>query len=128
MKSNKLLHASCITLKKGKINKGNYNSTGNTMYQIASCSKFITSIVVARLYESGKLDYDTDITKYQNKVKVPKGITLRHLLSHTSGCLIIGPGSSQVLRNTNRITTNNKIRPRRNFIFCFALTFSAISA
>ena len=56
------------------------------MYQIASCSKFITAIVVAKLYELGKLDYDTDINKYLKKWKCPKkGITLKHLLTHTSG-------------------------------------------
>ena len=44
------------------IDNQTFNSTNNTMYQIASCSKFITSIVVGKLYELGKLDYDTDIT------------------------------------------------------------------
>ena len=46
------------------IDNKQFNSTNNTVYQIASCSKFITSIVVGKLYESGKLDYDTDINKY----------------------------------------------------------------
>ena len=54
------------------------------MYQIASCSKFITSIVVGKLYELGKLDYDTDITKYLKKWKCPaNNITLRTLLNHS---------------------------------------------
>jgi CubicO group peptidase (beta-lactamase class C family) len=56
------------------------------MYQIASCSKFITSLIVAKLYELGKINYDTDINKYLKKWKCPvKGVTLRHLLTHTSG-------------------------------------------
>jgi hypothetical protein len=41
--------------------------TCDTLYQIACCSKFRTSIIVAKLYELGKLDkldYDTDINKY----------------------------------------------------------------
>ena len=46
------------------IQKKNLDSTNNKMYQIASCSKFITYIVVGKLYELGKLDYDTDINKY----------------------------------------------------------------
>jgi len=75
-----------ISFKKGKLQTGNYNATLNTMYQIGSCSKFITSLVVAKLYELGKLDYDTDINKYLKKWKCPKkNITLRLLLSHTSG-------------------------------------------
>lgn len=68
------------------IDNKQFNSTNNTMYQIASCSKFITSIVVGKLYELGKLDYDTDINKYLKKWKCPaKNITLRTLLNHTSG-------------------------------------------
>ena len=55
------------------------------MYQIASCSKFITSLVVAKLYELKKLDYDTDINKYLKKWKCPTKITLRQLLTHSSG-------------------------------------------
>lgn len=68
------------------IDKKQFNSTNNTMYQIASCSKFITSIVVGKLYELGQLDYDTDINKYLKRWKCPaKNITLRTLLNHTSG-------------------------------------------
>ena len=68
------------------IQKKNLDSTNNKMYQIASCSKFITYVVVGKLYELGKLDYDTDINKYLKKWKCPaKKITLRHLLTHKSG-------------------------------------------
>jgi CubicO group peptidase (beta-lactamase class C family) len=83
--NNTIYQASKIIYNNGKIIKKNYKSTLDTMYQIASCSKFITSIVVAKLYELGKLDYDTDINKYLKKWKCPQKITLRHLLTHTSG-------------------------------------------
>lgn len=88
-KCNDLYAASIIYTKNFKItynmNYGN-NVTNDTMFQIASCSKFITSIVVAKLYELKILDYDTDINKYLKKWKCPaKNITLRTLLSHTSG-------------------------------------------
>lgn len=78
--------SSSIEYKNGKIQHKNYKSTSDSMYQIASCSKFVTSIVVAKLYELGKLDYTTDINKYLKKWKCPKkGVTLKHLLTHTSG-------------------------------------------
>jgi CubicO group peptidase (beta-lactamase class C family) len=78
--------ASEIIYRNDSVTKKNYRSTSNTMYQIASCSKFITSIVVAKLYELGKLDYDTDINNYLKQWKCNKnGITLRLLLTHTSG-------------------------------------------
>jgi CubicO group peptidase (beta-lactamase class C family) len=81
-----IFNASKIIYENNKITSKNHKSTSDTMYQIASCSKLITSIIVAKLYELGKLDYDTDINKYLKKWKCPnKGITLRHLLTHTSG-------------------------------------------
>ena len=53
-----------IKYKNGKIQHKNYKSTSDSMYQMACCSKFVTSIIVAKLYELGKLDYTTDINKY----------------------------------------------------------------
>ena len=85
-KDNVIFNASKLIYNDGKTTTKNYKSTSDTMYQIASCSKFITSLVVAKLYELGKIDYDTDINKYLKKWKcVKKGVTLRHLLTHTSG-------------------------------------------
>lgn len=79
-------HVSSLVMKGNNVVRGNYNSTQNKMYQIASCSKFITGLVVAKLYELGKLDYNTDVNKYIKQWKCPaNGITLRHLLTHTSG-------------------------------------------
>lgn len=85
-KENVIYQASSVIFDNGKFIRKNHNSTSDTMYQIASCSKFITSLIVAKLYEQEKLDYDVDINKYLKQWKCPfKGITLRHLLTHTSG-------------------------------------------
>ena len=54
MDPNIILNASHITYTNGKTTVKNYKSTANTMYQIASCSKFITSLIVAKLYELKK--------------------------------------------------------------------------
>ena len=81
-----IFNASKVIYENGKIKKKNYKSTLDTMYQIASCSKILTDLIVAKLYELKKIDYDTDINKYLTKWKCPvNGITLRHLLTHTSG-------------------------------------------
>lgn len=85
-KDNIIFNASKLIYNNGKTTIRNYKSTSDTMYQIASCSKFITSLMVAKLYELGKINYDTDINEYLKKWKCPvKGVTLRHLLTHTSG-------------------------------------------
>lgn len=85
-KNDIIYQASKLIYINGKIKRKNHNSSSDTMYQIASCSKFVTSLVVAKLYELNLLDYNTDINKYLTKWKCnTKGVTLKHLLTHTSG-------------------------------------------
>ena len=47
MNNNKFYKISGIIINDNKIIKKNYKSTSDTMFQIASCSKFITSLIVA---------------------------------------------------------------------------------
>jgi CubicO group peptidase (beta-lactamase class C family) len=64
----------------------------DSIFWIASMSKPITAIAVLMLVEEGKLSLDDPIAKYVPELaglKTPDGqtprITLRHLLTHTSG-------------------------------------------
>jgi CubicO group peptidase (beta-lactamase class C family) len=56
--------ASKITIHGGRISRKNYGrmlsnrSTSDMMYQVGTCSKVITAVVVACLYERGLLDYE----------------------------------------------------------------------
>lgn len=61
-------------------------ATPDTVYRLASISKPITAVAVLRLAEAGLVDLDADIRKYLPEFP-DKGavITVRHLLSHTSG-------------------------------------------
>ena len=53
------------------------------VFELASVSKQFTAMVIMMLKEKGLLQYDDLVEKYLN---VPyKGITIRHLLTHTSG-------------------------------------------
>lgn len=53
------------------------------IFELASVSKQFTAMIVMMLQERGKLRYDDAISQY---VQVPyPGITIRHLLTHTSG-------------------------------------------
>jgi serine beta-lactamase-like protein LACTB len=66
--------------------KNGVPATGKSVYNIGSLSKAITAIAVMQLWEQKKITLEDDIRKY-----VPtfpnKGhtITIRHLLTHTSG-------------------------------------------
>jgi CubicO group peptidase (beta-lactamase class C family) len=58
--------------------------------RVASISKLVVALGVMRLVEAGTLDLDRDVSDYlgwpvRNPAFSDKPITLRHLLSHTSG-------------------------------------------
>jgi len=72
----------------------------DAIFRIASMSKPITSVAIMMLWEEGKLDLDDPVSKYIPGFKNPKvlvsvdplktepakrEITIRHLLTHTSG-------------------------------------------
>lgn len=68
----------------------------NTIYRIASISKSVTAIGVMKLYESGQLDLDEDISTYlgyevRNPAFPEVAITAKMLLSHKSS-IVDGSG------------------------------------
>lgn len=62
-------------------------ATGKTLFCIASISKQFAAVALMMLQEEGKLSLDDNVQKFFPHFKAPiyKEITLRHLLSHTSG-------------------------------------------
>jgi CubicO group peptidase (beta-lactamase class C family) len=63
----------------------------NTVFQVASLSKWITAFGVMHLVESGKVDLDSPISIYLTRWQLSQGpfnndeVTVRRLLSHTAG-------------------------------------------
>ncbi len=55
-----------------------------SIVELASLSKQFTAMLIAILHEEGKLKYDDPIEKYLPLLPY-RGITIRHLLNHTSG-------------------------------------------
>ncbi len=64
---------------------------GDSRFQVASMSKWITAWGVMKLVEAGKLDLDKPVSLYLKRWQLPKGkfdnagVTVRRLLSHTAG-------------------------------------------
>lgn len=56
----------------------------NAVFELASLSKQFTAMVIIMLRERGKLDYDDLVTQYLPELPYA-GVTIRHLLNHTSG-------------------------------------------
>ena len=64
--------------------------TPHTLFCIGSISKTLTATLVMRLVEHGKLDLDAPVVTYVpgftfSDPELGKAITLRHVLSHTTG-------------------------------------------
>ena len=100
MKEAKVPGLAALTLKEGKIFwEGYYGwanieekrpATKDTLFQLASISKTITACMIMQQVEEGKLGLDADINTYlpfkvRNPGHAEKPITLRQLLTHTSG-------------------------------------------
>ena len=65
-------------------------ATGDSVFQVASISKTVTAVAALQLVEAGKLELDADVSRYlPYKLSNPRRpgavITVRHLLTHTSG-------------------------------------------
>ncbi len=61
-------------------------ATKDTVYEIGSTSKQFTAAAIMMLVEEGKVRLDDTITKYFPEApQTWRGITIRHLLTHTSG-------------------------------------------
>lgn len=57
----------------------------NSVFEIASVSKQFTAMAIMMLHEKGKLNLDDTLSKFIPELAFYKGITIRHLLNHTSG-------------------------------------------
>jgi CubicO group peptidase (beta-lactamase class C family) len=71
--------------------KSHQKFTPTTPSCLASVSKQFTSMLIMMLSEQGKINYDDPVSKYIPKLaKCVDGITVRHLLTHTSGIPDVG--------------------------------------
>jgi CubicO group peptidase (beta-lactamase class C family) len=59
-------------------------ATADTAYEIASLTKTLSSTILLRLVEQGKVNLDDPVSKYGVYIKGPGVIRVKHLLGHTS--------------------------------------------
>ncbi len=83
-------------IQRGAVAEEYYASIGepvgpDTLFQVASLSKWITAWAVMTLVEAGRVDLDTPVSQYLSRWTLPEsqfdndGVTVRRLLSHTAG-------------------------------------------
>lgn len=84
------------TFKDGIVEYEKFHSAGkpvdkNTVFQVASLSKWISAFGIMKLVEDGKLDLDAPVSTYLTRWQLPPSefnneeVTVRRLLSHTAG-------------------------------------------
>lgn len=94
---------SVLVAKKGKIifeksygyrnaEKGEKN-TNESKYKIFSTTKMFTAAVVLMLEEQGQLSLEDKLSKYYPDFPKADSITIKHMLSHTSGIPAVAEGS-----------------------------------
>ncbi|MEQ8364950.1 MAG: serine hydrolase domain-containing protein [Cyclobacteriaceae bacterium] len=87
---------SMAVMSDGKIEYEKFYSVGspvnrNTVFQVASLSKWVSAFGIMKLVENGQLDLDAPVSKYLTRWQLPpsefnnEGVTVRRLLSHTAG-------------------------------------------
>jgi CubicO group peptidase (beta-lactamase class C family) len=91
-----------------------------SIFELASVSKQFTAMTIMMLQEEGKLNYDDSLKNYFPELPY-RGITIRHLLNHTSGLpdyQAIMDGywdKSKVAGNEDCIAYLAKYRPEKQF-------------
>lgn len=85
-------------------------NTPASSFQLASASKVFTSVAILQLKEKGKLKLDDPVSKYLPGFLFPN-ITIRHLLSHTSGLPDFQIFEALHREDTSKIFTNDDIIP-----------------
>jgi CubicO group peptidase (beta-lactamase class C family) len=88
-------------------------NTTNTIYQIGSTTKEFTAAIILQLAEQSKLSLEDRLNKYFTDFKRGNEITIKHLLTHTSGIY-------EILRDTNAVKQSTTPRSKEKMLSFFA--------
>ena len=87
-------------------------NTSVSVFTIASITKTFTATAILQLAEQGKLSVNDPVKQHLPEFPYPT-VTIRHLLSHTSGIPSYGPSFDSIrLAHPDTVFTNKDILPR----------------
>ena len=89
-------NAALVLIENGEVASEYYSNTneivdGNTVFLVASMSKWFTATAVMKLVQQGRLSLDASVSNYLTRWQLPPSefanseVTIRRLLSHTAG-------------------------------------------
>ncbi len=87
-------------------------NTSNTVYQIGSTTKEFTAAIILKLAEQHKLSLEDKLNKYFPDYKRGNEITIKHLLTHTSGIY-------EILRDHTAVTESVATRSKEHMLSFF---------
>jgi CubicO group peptidase (beta-lactamase class C family) len=88
--------------------------TTETKFRIGSITKQFTAAAILKLQEEGKLSVNDTLSKYIPDFPRGNEVTLRHLLTHTSGIHSFTDKPGFMLQVTNAVTTADLIKSFKN--------------
>ncbi len=88
---------------------GKENRSGS-VYTLGSVSKTLTSTAILQLKERNLLQLDAEVASYLNGFPFP-GITLRHLLTHTSGLPDYNVYEAEMQQRPDKVFSNADVIP-----------------
>lgn len=85
-----------VVIDQGRVEMGHFKSIGrqvdaDTLFQMASVSKWVTAWGVMTLVDTGEIELDAPVSRYLRRWRLPPSkydndlVTVRRLLSHTAG-------------------------------------------
>jgi D-alanyl-D-alanine carboxypeptidase len=78
--------------------------SGQTPFAIASVTKTFTAAIVLQLVEEGRIAIDAPVTDYLPELTLARGVTVRQLLSHSSGIAdLLAPMRSRLNAEPSRV-------------------------
>lgn len=91
----------------------------SSVFELASCSKQFTALAILKLQELGKLSTKDSLTKFFPQLPY-SGITIYHLLTHTSGLTsdygkLVQKNKVEFCSNDEIITVLSRTKPKLNF-------------
>jgi CubicO group peptidase (beta-lactamase class C family) len=90
----------------------NILNTPNTIYQIGSTTKEFTAAVILKLIENHQLSLDDKLSNYFSDFVRGNEITIKHLLTHTSGIY-------EILRDSNAFNGGTQPRSKEQMLSFF---------
>ena len=90
----------------------NILNTTNTIYQIGSTTKEFTAAVILKLIENNKLSLDDKLSNYFPEIVRSNEITIKNLLTHTSGIY-------EILRDPKAFNSGHQPRSKEQMLSFF---------